>query len=278
MHGGDTIRVRCQGIVAATGLDGGVFPRDRAAFVCGPGARGLLQPALSRACLGLTVGQSAKFVVCPGDPSHPQSARDPSLVVTFPLGTRKKDDDDNNDESPPLPAIGATVRVQHQGIPRLATVTAVDTAARTVTVDMNDPLAGKELHFTVVIEAFDAIGDRLQALFPDPLPGEVPNRTFTRAELRRHDGRNGAAIYVAVNDLVHDMSSGARFYGPGASYGFLAGRDATVALAKFSLDPQVLDDTPEWRLEDFDEGELASLANYMRRFKEKYPIVGRLKR
>ena len=101
---------------------------------------------------------------------------------------------------------------------------------------------------------------------------------FTRAELRRHDGRDGAAIYVAVNDLVHDMSAAAHFYGPGGAYGFLAGRDGTVALAKFSLDPRVLDSAPQWRLEDFDEGEIASLANYARRFKEKYPIVGRLKR
>lgn len=46
-----------------------------------------------------------------------------------------------------------------------------------------------------------------------------------------HDGRDHPAvpIYVALNGSVYDVSASPHLYGPGGSYHFFAGRDATRA-------------------------------------------------
>ena len=80
-------------------------------------------------------------------------------------------------------------------------------------------------------------------------------------------------IYLGCNGLVYDMTAGAKLYGPGGTYGFMAGYDATVALAKFSMNPLFLNQ--KWKLEEFEENELNTLANYCRTFEKKYPIVGK---
>ena len=80
---------------------------------------------------------------------------------------------------------------------------------------------------------------------------------------------------IGCKGLVYDMTAGSKFYGPGGTYGFMAGYDATIALAKFSMNPEYLN--MKWTLEDFDENELNTLASYCRTFEKKYPIVGRYK-
>jgi|EP01043_Picozoa_sp_COSAG02_P006802 predicted heme/steroid binding protein len=56
-------------------------------------------------------------------------------------------------------------------------------------------------------------------------------------ELAGHDGGGEAyGPYVAVLGLVYDMSTSANFYGPGGNYAMFAGRDATLNLARNSLD------------------------------------------
>ena len=75
--------------------------------------------------------------------------------------------------------------------------------------------------------------------------------------------------------LVYDMTAGSKFYGPEGTYGFMAGRDVTVALAKFSMNSAYVN--KKWNLDDFDDNELNTLASYCRTFEKKYPIVGRYK-
>ncbi|KAI9779517.1 MAG: hypothetical protein M1839_007325 [Geoglossum umbratile] len=53
---------------------------------------------------------------------------------------------------------------------------------------------------------------------------------LTDAELTRYDGSDpGLPIYLAINASIYDVSAGRPFYGPGGSYHFFAGRDATRA-------------------------------------------------
>ncbi|KAH0538277.1 hypothetical protein GP486_008787, partial [Trichoglossum hirsutum] len=53
---------------------------------------------------------------------------------------------------------------------------------------------------------------------------------LTDDELAQFDGREaGRAIYVGLNGSVYDVSAGRGLYGPGGSYAFFAGRDATRA-------------------------------------------------
>ena len=63
-----------------------------------------------------------------------------------------------------------------------------------------------------------------------------------------------------------------KFYGPGGPYSFMAGQDATVSLASFSMDPSLLN-TP-WSGTHLDEDQNNTLANYIKTFSSKYPIVG----
>lgn len=72
---------------------------------------------------------------------------------------------------------------------------------------------------------------------PDIPSGEVP--VFTLAELATHDSRN-PRTYLGCNGVVFDVSS-SESYREGGSYSKLAGRDASVALARMDLSDESLD-------------------------------------
>ena len=66
-----------------------------------------------------------------------------------------------------------------------------------------------------------------------------PREPLICNKLSRHDGTNlDKSIYIAVRDLVYDVTEGRKFCGKEGMYGFMAGKDATVCLAKFSLNPK----------------------------------------
>jgi len=75
---------------------------------------------------------------------------------------------------------------------------------------------------------------------------------------------------------VFDVSN-ADFYKPGGPYHVLAGHDASVALARMNLDPEVLNNPAKynWR-ECLNEEEKQSLENWFKRLSDKYPVVGTL--
>ncbi|XP_077619315.1 neudesin isoform X2 [Crocuta crocuta] len=78
-------------------------------------------------------------------------------------------------------------------------------------------------------------------------------------------------IYMAVKGVVFDVTSGKEFYGRGAPYNALTGKDSTRGVAKMSLDPADLThDTTGLTAE-----ELKSLDDvFTKVYKAKYPIVG----
>uniref|UniRef100_A0A8D1DNZ0 Cytochrome b5 heme-binding domain-containing protein n=1 Tax=Sus scrofa TaxID=9823 RepID=A0A8D1DNZ0_PIG len=83
--------------------------------------------------------------------------------------------------------------------------------------------------------------------------------------------REDQPIYMAVKGVVFDVTSGKEFYGRGAPYNALTGKDSTRGVAKMSLDPADLThDTTGLTAE-----ELQSLDDvFTRVYKAKYPIVG----
>ncbi|KAM8916173.1 neudesin [Spinachia spinachia] len=97
-------------------------------------------------------------------------------------------------------------------------------------------------------------------------------RLFTEEELQRHDGSaEGRPIYMAVKGVVFDVTKGKEFYGHGAPYNALVGKDATRAVAKMSLDPADLTSDPTGLTEE----QLESLDRvFEETYKRKYPIVG----
>ncbi|XP_013375613.1 PREDICTED: neudesin [Chinchilla lanigera] len=107
---------------------------------------------------------------------------------------------------------------------------------------------------------------------PRPAERGPPVRLFTEEELARYDGaEEDQPIYLAVKGVVFDVSSGKEFYGRGAPYNALTGKDSTRGVAKMSLDPADLThDTTGLTAK-----ELESLEDvFTKVYKAKYPIVG----
>ena len=241
------------------GLQIELFEKDRTTFKVGRRATGLLMPAMSEAAKGLGENETKSFTVKPDEQSHPQpGGRKSSLVVH---GVPYSDEP---------PALGALVRYRHEGAYRLARVTKV--FDESITIDMNDPLAGETLHVTMTVLR---IRKGTDAVVPTRVldPVLVPPKTFTLGDLRTQDGRRGRSIYISVKGFVYDVTEGREFYGPGGGYAFMAGRDATVCLARMSLDPSLLNS--DWS--GLEEESLQVLADYVRLFNRKYPCVGTLR-
>ncbi|XP_006972161.1 neudesin [Peromyscus maniculatus bairdii] len=107
---------------------------------------------------------------------------------------------------------------------------------------------------------------------PRPAQRGPPVRLFTEEELARYGGEEeDQPIYLAVKGVVFDVSSGKEFYGRGAPYNALTGKDSTRGVAKMSLDPADLThDTTGLTAK-----ELETLDDvFSKVYKAKYPIVG----
>ncbi|CAD0111934.1 unnamed protein product [Aureobasidium uvarum] len=53
---------------------------------------------------------------------------------------------------------------------------------------------------------------------------------LTDEELKAYDGSDSSKpVYIALNGTIYDVTAGRQVYGPGGSYNFFAGRDATRA-------------------------------------------------
>jgi membrane-associated progesterone receptor component len=96
-----------------------------------------------------------------------------------------------------------------------------------------------------------------------PLWEESDLATFTKSP-----------ILMAVMGDVFDVTSGAEFYGPGASYALFAGRDSTRALSLGSLE------TTDWArrgdVSDFSPEQHVELLDRHAFYMGKYPRIGKL--
>ncbi|CAO1613291.1 unnamed protein product [Parajaminaea phylloscopi] len=125
------------------------------------------------------------------------------------------------------------------------------------------------------------------------LPKEHPPciewKQYTPRTLAIHDGTGGGdpsaatppaggRILLSINRKVFDVTSGARFYGPGGPYGNFAGRDASRGMAKQSFDIEML--TPLKKaiddLSDLTQVERTNMKEWDAHFTAKYPVVGEL--
>lgn len=114
-------------------------------------------------------------------------------------------------------------------------------------------------------------GDRFapkEAFKLDP-PRDDP---ITVAELAKADGVQSAKIYVAIMGSVFDVTRNAAAYGAGQGYHIFAGKDASRALAKSSLDPA--DALPHY--DDLPDRQKQVLNDWYKFFSLRYNIVGRV--
>ncbi|EAU85748.1 progesterone binding protein [Coprinopsis cinerea okayama7 len=94
---------------------------------------------------------------------------------------------------------------------------------------------------------------------------------FTVDELAQYDGNDKSKpIYLAIKGTVFDVSRRPEMYGPGGKYHPLAGRDASRALGKGSLEKEDLSDN----LEGLDEKQREKVDWWFDFFEKRYNIVG----
>lgn len=98
-------------------------------------------------------------------------------------------------------------------------------------------------------------------------------KIFNKNELKKFNGINDNKVYTALKGLVFDVSKGRSFYGPGGSYEMIAGNDGSKVLAKMKLEKDFIDNP---NLDDLTPKESGVLDDWFKKFKQKYPIVGRL--
>nr|XP_030728829.1 neudesin isoform X1 [Globicephala melas] len=143
---------------------------------------------------------------------------------------------------------------------------------------MTGPAPGRRLRWLAALALVLALAAGLlpagAGQAPRPAERGPPVRLFTEEELARYGGEEvfeDQPIYMAVKGVVFDVTSGKEFYGRGAPYNALTGKDSTRGVAKMSLDPADLThDTTGLTSE-----ELESLDDvFTKVYKAKYPIVG----
>jgi predicted heme/steroid binding protein len=99
--------------------------------------------------------------------------------------------------------------------------------------------------------------------------------TYTATELLEFgDGEDGRPLLLSVFGHVYDVSSGARFYGPGAAYSGFAGKDVTYSLSTGCRTDECLTKSPD----DLTEKQIVEGKRWLSFFHlhDKYPLVGRL--
>ncbi|KAK3852940.1 hypothetical protein Pcinc_035669 [Petrolisthes cinctipes] len=106
-----------------------------------------------------------------------------------------------------------------------------------------------------------------------PLP-KMKRQDLTLDQLKQYNGTDEhGRVCVSVNGKIFDVTRGKKFYGPGGRYSALAGRDATRALATFSVD-DVKDSYDD--LSDLSSMQMDSVLEWEMQFTEKYDYIGKL--
>lgn len=121
-----------------------------------------------------------------------------------------------------------------------------------------------------------------QAPKPRPEPEvELPRmkkKDLTLEELKQYNGTGkDGRICIAVNWRIYDVTRGKTFYGPGGPYSIFAGRDASRALALFTVSESALKNEDD-DLSDLTLAEMNRMKEWQIQLEEKYDFVGRLLR
>jgi len=96
---------------------------------------------------------------------------------------------------------------------------------------------------------------------------------ITLDELAKYNGLDPfRPILFAVRSHVYDVTEGRDFYGHGGGYHIFAGREISRALGIMSISEKECNDN----LADFTPRQHEILADWERKFNEKYTIVGRI--
>ncbi|XP_023302535.2 neuferricin homolog [Lucilia cuprina] len=99
-------------------------------------------------------------------------------------------------------------------------------------------------------------------------------KLFTKAELAKFNGENETPIYLSLLGRVYDVSKGSKHYGPGCSYSYFAGRDASVSFITGEFETFVEEEADD--VLTLKPSELLSLANWQKFYDSDYVYKGKL--
>eukprot|EP00042_Codosiga_hollandica_P027337 m.135490 g.135490 ORF g.135490 m.135490 type:complete len:242 (-) comp52454_c0_seq1:512-1237(-) len=105
------------------------------------------------------------------------------------------------------------------------------------------------------------------------LPGHT---ALTAEELRNFDGSDAATpVYVAILGDVFDVSTKRSTYGPGGSYSFFAGKDASAAFAtgKFK-DSFYTEELPAYDVSQLNPSQVSAIVGWNEFYHRTYTYVG----
>ena len=89
-------------------------------------------------------------------------------------------------------------------------------------------------------------------------------------DIVEYDGVANERILICLRGVIYDVTRRPDMYGPGAAYSFIAGKDASRALAEMSIDPDLVN----LPLQGLSQQQLDALHTWETFFKNKYAVVG----
>jgi membrane-associated progesterone receptor component len=102
----------------------------------------------------------------------------------------------------------------------------------------------------------------------------IDSFTMNREDLARMNGQEDSPIYIGINGLIFDVTTGKDKYGPGMSYHFFAGKDATIPIGKGCMSQECLDEAG-YNLTDSEQKEVDRWIEFYHTH-DKYQCIGRL--
>jgi len=114
---------------------------------------------------------------------------------------------------------------------------------------------------------------------PDDDGRDSPKHTklqavVTKEELSKHNGKDGADIWLSVLGEVYDVTKGEKYYGPGMGYGAFAGTDCSVCFVSGTF----TEEEAGKPLEDITDQNIGGILDWKKFYEthETYTHVGRL--
>ncbi|VDO33338.1 unnamed protein product [Onchocerca flexuosa] len=113
--------------------------------------------------------------------------------------------------------------------------------------------------------------DTNSIIFMEKVDASLP--VLTKEQLSFFDGtRPSKGTYLAILGRIYDVQKGAKHYGPGGSYHFFAGRDATRAFVSGDFSEKGLVDD----IENLGDQDLLGIFDWIKFYEKDYDLVGYL--
>lgn len=135
-----------------------------------------------------------------------------------------------------------------------------------------------QFHFLLatiaVLMAFYSWKGPAQPKFDLPLTTRDGEKLYTAEELQLYDGSNEKrGIFIAILGRIYDVERGRKHYGPGGSYNFFAGRDATNSFISGDFDT-ISDDMDD--VLKLPPRDILAVWSWQKFYEKDYTYVGKL--